>query len=353
MFADCKGEGKNRHGEERHEKRGTKARRHVGTEARRHEGNTGGLRRSGTGRWGKKSGIAYDVVEWRNMFSRLILIFTTLLAGPAMAQITTTRPFPGVTYSEEIRTNPPLRLFWAQADLSNSSVHLRVCPGGAAQAPPWETTLLPVSKIAEREHLDIAVNGSAFAPKDVMNILGRRIPYFEGNLARSCGWTMTDGRLWSASPLGNLGAPTLIAHADGSMTISTLTTVPTDAKQMVSGFAPLLKEGRNQAPDDSPAPRCAVGLDREARTLTLMVIDGRQLDYSAGVSLEGLAHEMALLDCWTAVAMDGGGSATMVRRDGQKWNVVNRPSDGHDFPIRFSIERAVASAIGISVDGAR
>ena len=70
-------------------------------------------------------------------------------------------------------------------------------------------------------------------------------------------------------------------------------------------------------------PRTAVGVTPTG-TLLLVVVDGRQGSYSAGMTLVELADLMVALGARDAVNLDGGGSSEMFLNG----LVVNRPSDG-------------------------
>jgi hypothetical protein len=67
--------------------------------------------------------------------------------------------------------------------------------------------------------------------------------------------------------------------------------------------------------------------------MLLVVVDGRQSGYSAGMTLGELAELMNSLGARSAFNLDGGGSSAMFV-NGQR---VNRPSDGY--------ERGVGSAL--------
>ena len=278
----------------------------------------------------------------------LLLLCGAVFAKPPRA--TVTQPFDGVTFTQELRDDPPLRLYWVQVDLDNPRIHLRVCRGGAAPTGlgDWETTLLPVSKIAQREHLDVAVNGNYFAPKDTKILFGTMIPYFDGNPAKCVGWTVCDGQILSLHPLG-LDFSTLVINRGGRAFIRRLVAPPAGAWGAVSGIA-VLQDGRNVGSDLAPAPRTAVGLDSDAKQLTLFTVDGRRPGYSMGLSLKQLADEMRKLGCTSAISLDGGGSSTLVIRRHQYWAPVNTPSDGHQLAVPLCIERPVADALGIVVD---
>lgn len=71
------------------------------------------------------------------------------------------------------------------------------------------------------------------------------------------------------------------------------------------------------------SPRSAIG-HTAGGGLLLVTVDGRQEDWSAGMTMAELAQFMLRLGAVEAIALDGGGSATMVV-DGR---VTNRPSDG-------------------------
>ncbi|MBU1098233.1 MAG: phosphodiester glycosidase family protein [Bacteroidetes bacterium] len=70
-------------------------------------------------------------------------------------------------------------------------------------------------------------------------------------------------------------------------------------------------------------PRTAIGYDKEKTKLFIAVIDGRQPNYSMGMSLVELAEFMHAMGCYDALNFDGGGSTTMTIMD----ELINSPSD--------------------------
>ena len=76
------------------------------------------------------------------------------------------------------------------------------------------------------------------------------------------------------------------------------------------------------------APRTAIG-QRADGTLIFYTIDGRRSGYSIGATLSAVAMRLVELGCVTAVALDGGGSTTLVATmpDELTSRVVNTPSE--------------------------
>jgi hypothetical protein len=93
-------------------------------------------------------------------------------------------------------------------------------------------------------------------------------------------------------------------------------------------------EGFGQSFATDRHPRTAVGFSQDSTKLYLFTVDGRQPEYSVGMSLYELADYMLGWDVHQGINLDGGGSTTMVVR-GQ---VVNSPSDAGG-------ERTVANAL--------
>jgi Phosphodiester glycosidase len=118
--------------------------------------------------------------------------------------------------------------------------------------------------------------------------------------------------------------------------------------ETVIGGGPVLVQN-GQLIDDphSPVPNerfhrnpvSAVGISRDAQTLLLVSVDGRQPRFSVGLTQPQLAAYMRWLGAYQAMEFDSGGSVTMaVRLPGRSVPVVvNSPSDGH--------ERRVANAL--------
>lgn len=74
-------------------------------------------------------------------------------------------------------------------------------------------------------------------------------------------------------------------------------------------------------------PRTAVGLTEKG--MVWVVVDGRQPNYSQGMTLWELAKFLRDMGCRDALNLDGGGSSTLILHG----EVVNRPSEGRERPI--------------------
>jgi hypothetical protein len=257
----------------------------------------------------------------------------------------------GISYSHEVRKDPPMHLHVVRADLSDPAISVVVRPGGADPdgAGPWETVLATVRSVANRDNLAVAVNGDFFAPKDSHEILGRKVPYFDGNWAKVIGYAMSDGKVW-ATPI-NPAEPALVVSPGKVVILSRPAEIPRDATQVVGGSGLVVESGKVVAKSKDLAPRTAAGIDKEGKHLILLVVDGRRPEYSAGMTLDQLGAEMLRLGCDRAMNLDGGGSSTMVMRDPktQLLEVKNRPSDGHDFVLPLSVERPVANVLGVRI----
>lgn len=116
-----------------------------------------------------------------------------------------------------------------------------------------------------------------------------------------------------------------------------------EASAVVSGFPLLLERGRDvvgDLPRERPSfagvrhPRTAVGVSGDGSRVWIVVVDGRQGAYSAGMTLPELAELLRALGAEDAVNLDGGGSSAMVLAG----KVASRPSDAEG-------ERAVANAL--------
>lgn len=280
----------------------------------------------------------------------MILLF---LLGVPRWLLSAPTTLPAITYRHEIRQNPPLHVHVVIVDLADPRVHVRVRPSGADPDGdgPWACTLLPTTAVAQRDGLDVAVNGDFFIPKDKIKVLGRDVPYFPMNWARPCGLAISDGVEWSG-PRKNWVAFAVDDHK--RLFIGQMDAPPRNIRQAVGGSTHLVHFGKSTHPaGEDRAPRTAVGFDRAQTKLVLLVVDGRRAEYSVGMTLAELADEMVKLGCEEAMNLDGGGSSTMVMRDPKtaKPQVLNRPSDGHDFAVPLGVERSVANVLGVSVDG--
>lgn len=120
-----------------------------------------------------------------------------------------------------------------------------------------------------------------------------------------------------------------------------------DLQMSATGASILVKEG--QIPEtfsystssfDQKNPRTLAGSSQDGKQLILVTVDGRQ-DDSVGLTQTESAQLMQELGAYNALALDGGGSTTMVaRKPGTSaLDLVNIPSEGS--------LRSVANGIGV------
>ena len=100
------------------------------------------------------------------------------------------------------------------------------------------------------------------------------------------------------------------------------------------------EDGFNQI----PYPRTLVGTDAAGRFLLLLTVDGKQPAYSEGLTLEEATDLLVEQGAHTAIQLDGGGSATLVRQEADgRVRLVNTPTN---FRIA-GWERVVATHLGV------
>lgn len=99
--------------------------------------------------------------------------------------------------------------------------------------------------------------------------------------------------------------------------------------------------------DEVIHPRTAIGVNRNGRYTYLVVVDGRQPFYSTGATFYELAELLKDLGAHYAMALDGGGSSTMViENKAGEIEILNSPID-HLIPGN---ERAVANHLGVQIN---
>ena len=277
------------------------------------------------------------------LFFSVWLLLAACLPRPVCAEIFPAQEMlPGIFIHEETRTNPPQHFFVAVVDLKNPRLHLRVARGGADPdgAGKWQTTLLPPTKIAERENFDLVVNGDFFIAQGVNDGEGTNAAFRAQQWAQAQGAAMTDGATWSTSASAR---PCLVVRTNGAVTFESIAQPPPDAREVIGGNTLLVQAGKI-IPHNSKVrhPRTVAGLDATRSKLTLLLVDGRKPGVAVGMSYDELAAEMLRLGCTEVLNLDGGGSSVIAVRADGKMKILNAPTDGR--------ERAVANALGISVE---
>jgi len=255
-----------------------------------------------------------------------------------------------VTYRHIVRHDPNFSIQVVTIDLADPRVSARVSRGGPQPAGDdlWDTTLLPPSEIAGREHFDIAINGDFFDAKATKDAEGRKSGYVRGKLACPVGPAMTDGQLWHSTDQACPYVEITTNH-----TVKLIEGHPHDpidpaAWEIIGGGQIIVRHGQTIAFTNkfgiTRNPRTVVGLDRTGQLMTFFVVDGRQPSLSIGMTLADLSHEMIALGCDSAINLDGGGSTTLVYRDPatKQLKVLNSPSDTR--------ERSVADVLGVTVN---
>lgn len=242
--------------------------------------------------------------------------------------------FQGVHYTREVRQRPrPLVIHTVSVNLKAPDIRFLVTPNDPTEEVPARTT----SRFLNEFGAQVAINGSYFEPFYV------RTPwdYYprNGEPVYIKGLSISDSMPYSDS----LDGWPAMCIANGQIFFEP-EGCPDDTRQALAGKEMLIRQGEIVTYENARLhPRTAVALSADRETLWLVVVDGRQPNYSEGVTLEELANILLDLGAHMALNLDGGGSSTLVTAGVTGPELLNAP-------IHTNIamrQRPVANHLGV------
>lgn len=264
-------------------------------------------------------------------------LLTWLLAfGPmprTEAADAVTEPFPGVRYVHRHVSAPrEIDMHIVAIDLNRPGVTIKTSATNGDR--PGECDLETTRAFVQRSKAQIGVNSGFFS----RTAEERRLGVADlSSLAVSDGEKVSDWGTWIKDAI-NIGADNTVTFVTRAADDSTgsMTTPQVDLYNAMSGNVRLLRDGvvlPGQA-GDATYPQTAIGHTADHR-LILFVSDGRQPEFSAGMTYGEVAIVLKEFGAIDAIAFDGGGSATLVMADAKTGEprVLNRPSDGQERPV--------------------
>ncbi|MBA3394785.1 MAG: phosphodiester glycosidase family protein [Deltaproteobacteria bacterium] len=243
----------------------------------------------------------------------------TTAAAPAL--VSQSDPHPGIHRELWVDTAIPARIHLVRIDLSSAEIALYA----TKESDRGGTT----SSYSDLIDAQIAINGDAFA--------------VAGYKPR--GFAMGDSAPWSSSA-DDIATAVLHYRRAGERTVAAIeppdsvvdsATLPPGTQGAIAGRPLLVRAGVVETQFDcndpitiscSRAPRTAVAISEDGNTMWLAVVNGWQVT-SRGLTAAELATFLHARRAYTAIALDGGSSSTLIV-DGA---LANSPSDGIERPV--------------------
>lgn len=287
----------------------------------------------------------------------LLLIAAEAIGHTEEAQIYEQPPFTAIQINLKNDQGDPVRGWLAKVDLTSPGLEVVVTEAleAAPEDAKTEAVLSPTDEWARTHGLVLAINANFYGivdrPSKTADIIGLSI---------------SDGRVVSEPrSYEGINDPAVVFSRDGKARV--LVPPPGfDYGVVYDGVAGIgaspsdpdhhgliVQDGENIGESARVAPlvrhpRTAVGVDQQGDTLFVLVIDGRQPEWSVGVTLPELAAILIDHGVDDALNLDGGGSSAFVFMPESPGSaeplapITNRPSDGYF--------RAVANHLGFRVD---
>jgi Phosphodiester glycosidase len=249
--------------------------------------------------------------------------------------------FEGVMYIREVRSQPrPLVISVVTVDLDAPGIGFLVTPGQPVK--DHQLTARTTSQFLTEFGLQIAINGDFFSPFS-SNSPFDYYPH-TGDPVDVFGFASSNGTVYST---GRSDWSTLYISKDNKVQLN----APIgEVYNAISGNIIFVEHGKIsneqlfEAYHLEPHPRTAVALTADARTMIIVVVDGRQPNYSEGITIPELAEVMMKYGADAALNLDGGGSSALIIQGASGQPIqLNSPIDNR-FPGR---ERAVGNHLGI------
>lgn len=251
--------------------------------------------------------------------------------------------FAGVSYQRVVRQQPrPIVAHLVRIDLEAPGLELLVSP----PQPSATGDLLAdtSSGFAEKHGVQLAINANYFYPFRNTHPLDYE-PHV-GDPVQVVGLAASRGQRYGGEDGEGKDMITLYLSRERRVSFEK---PQGEVWQAISGLGYVVKDGAPSTfPEEGfnrvPYPRTIVSADSTGRYLLLLVVDGKQPGYSEGVTLEEAAWLLLEHGAHSGIQLDGGGSATLVRRDAR-----GRLRQGNT-PINFRVpgwERPVGAHLGV------
>jgi phosphodiester glycosidase len=252
--------------------------------------------------------------------------------------------FAGVTYRRIVHLSPrPMIIHVLVIDTKTQGISFLVTPPDTKGDMPLKART--TTQFMEEFGPQIAINGDGFIPWWSHSVADY-YPHV-GDPVRTLGVSASAGKVYAEGVPETVGIkPTLYISRKNVLSFNKR---PDNIYNALSGDRMLVQQGSivEDLDTENLNPRTAIGINKNGRLLYLVVVDGRQPLYSEGATFPELAQIMLDQGAFFAMALDGGGSSTMVYqgKDG-KPVILNSPIDNY-IPGR---ERPVANHLGIFVN---
>lgn len=270
----------------------------------------------------------HSITKMTSVFLAFILLFTALVptvsasvdgallpAGFRVTSETTYKVVSGITERHFIINNTSnsnqVKSYTLEIDLNNPDISI-IASYNDGDADGWGRATVPDQAAAMEKKLGVNVVG------------GINGDYFMNAQGEPSGVLIMGGVFGHATG----GHPYFAILNNGTAVIRTGDVPTDDVKEAIGGSDIIVRNGEVIYPaDDYLAPRTAVGI-RADGSVVFFVADGRQQPDSCGMLPTQVADTMAALGCVDALALDGGGSSTLVsrREAGSSFEVRNYPS---------------------------
>ncbi len=280
----------------------------------------------------------------------VLLVLLGLCGGYVLYDRGRPAPFPtkqelyeGVTYRRLVRYLPrPMITHVLTIDRRVKGIEFFVTPPDLEGERPLKART--TSQFLEEFGVQIAINGDNFGP------WWSRSPadYYPhaGDPVSPFGFAASDGQVYSVDDIEEVGIrPTLYINRRNVLSFNHQ---PNRVHHAISGERMIVLKGK-VAPDldgGGSEPRTALGMNRNGRYVYIVVVDGRQPFYSEGATFVELAEILIEQGAFMAMALDGGGSSTLVvEGENGAPRILNSPIDSL-IPGR---ERPVGNHLGIYI----
>ena len=251
--------------------------------------------------------------------------------------------YEGVTYRRIVKFTPrPMIAHVIVIDTKVKDIGFLVTPPDSSGGQPLNART--TSQFLKEFNVQLAINGDGFGPW-WSNNLADYYPHV-GDPVTPLGFSASGGEIYTEGIPEQVGIePTLYINRKNDLAFGDQ---PDKVFQAISGDRMIVQQGRMIEDLDNTDldPRTAIGLNKNGRYVYIIVVDGRQPFYSEGATFVQLAQLMIDQGANVAMALDGGGSSTLVV-EGENGEpvILNSPIDNY-IPGR---ERPVANHLGIFV----